>query len=293
MTVQSPLQQVAERFETMEELDPIAEKLTTWFDGVVKPGPLKDLLAGTWFGHALHPPLTAATIGAWISATFLDSFGGERSRKAADRLIMFGLMSAVPTIAAGWNELADTDGKPKRLATAHALGNAAVVTLFDLSWLSRKAGWRGLGRLLALAGMGLVAGTAGIGGHLSFIRGVGVNQTAFEKPRNRWTAVLADEELPEAKLTRASLDGIELVLYRTEGMIYALSNRCSHRGGPLFRGQVDDGGECLTVQCPWHKSVFCMEDGEIEQGPATAPQPAYEARINEGKVEVRPRAASR
>ncbi len=288
--MQSPLQQVAERFEAMEELDPVAEQLTTWFDVAVKPGPLKDFLSGTWFGHALHPPLTAATVGSLFSAVFLDTFGGERSRKAADRLIIFGLLCAVPTIASGWNELADTDGKPKRLATAHALGNVGVVGLFKLSWLSRKAGFRGLGRLLALGGAGLVAGTAGIGGHLSFIRGVGVNQTAFEKPRNRWTAVLADEELPEAKLTRASADGIEVVLYRREGVVYALSNRCSHRGGPLFRGKVDDSGGCLTVTCPWHKSRFCMEDGSIEQGPATAPQPAWEARINEGKVEVRPRA---
>jgi nitrite reductase/ring-hydroxylating ferredoxin subunit len=41
------------------------------------------------------------------------------------------------------------------------------------------------------------------------------------------------------------------------------------------------------VQCPWHASIFRFEDGGIERGPATAEQPVLEARINEGKVELR------
>ena len=285
----SPMQKLATQLENDERLDGIAEQLGTWFDGAVKPGPVKDLLSGTWFGHPIHPPLTAGVVGMWSGAALLDLIGGERARGGADALVGLGVVAALPTLATGWNELADTDGKQKRLAAVHGLGNAGLTAVFALSWLSRKVGLRGFGRLLALAGLGLGGVTAYLGGHLSFVRGIGVNQTAFERPRNRWTAVLGEDELPDSKLTRASVDGVEIVLYRRGERVWALSNRWSHRGGPLFRGKVAGGDSDPNVQCPWHASVFRFEDGSIERGPATSPQPAFEARITDAKVEVRPR----
>jgi nitrite reductase/ring-hydroxylating ferredoxin subunit len=138
--------------------------------------------------------------------------------------------------------------------------------------------------------VGLVGVTAYLGGHLSFVRGIGVNQTAFDKPRNRWSAVLGEDELPEGKLTRATVDGgIEIVMLRRGERVWALSNRCSHRGGPLFRGKVAGSDDEPSVVCPFHASVFGFEDGSIERGPAAVPQPAFEARIEGGKVEVRPK----
>jgi nitrite reductase/ring-hydroxylating ferredoxin subunit/uncharacterized membrane protein len=285
--VTSPLQALPKALEHDERLDPLAGQVGGLVDRYVKPGPVKDLLAGTWFGHPIHPPLTAGTIGMWTSAVVLDTFGGRKSAKAADRLLFFGILSAIPTAATGLNEFADTDGRAKRLAFWHGTGNVVVLTLFTLSWLSRKAGMRGFGRLLSMAGIGLGTVTAHLGGHLSFIRGIGVNQTAFDRPKVRWTAVLGESALPEGKLTRASLDGVEVVLYRTGERIWALANRCSHRGGPLFRGKEVGVDGQPSVECPWHHSVFRFEDGSIQQGPATAEQPVLEARIHEGTVELR------
>jgi nitrite reductase/ring-hydroxylating ferredoxin subunit len=283
------MQQLAAQLEADQRLDPIADQLGTWFDRVVKPGPVKDLLSGTWFGHPIHPPLTAGVVGMWSGAALLDAFGGEAARPGADTLVGLGVLAAVPTLATGWNELADTDGKPKRLAAIHGVANASVTALFALSWLARKGGFRRVGRLLTLLGVGAVGATAYLGGHLSFVRGVVVNQTAFDKPRTRWSAVLGDDELPEAKLTRATVDGIEIVLYRHGDRVWALSNRCTHRGGPLFRGKVVGSDDEPAVVCPVHGSVFRFDDGAIEQGPAAVPQPSFEARIEGGKVEVRPR----
>ena len=54
-------------------------------------------------------------------------------------------------------------------------------------------------------------------------------------------------------------------------------------GGPLQEGKIENG--CVT--CPWHGSTFKLADGTVVRGPATRPQPAYEARISEGQVQVR------
>jgi len=77
--------------------------------------------------------------------------------------------------------------------------------------------------------------------------------------------------------------GQDIMLYRANGAIYALANRCSHRGGPLHEGEID-GQEVI---CPWHSSRFHLQDGSVTSGPATAPQPCYETRIHDGKIEVR------
>jgi len=42
-----------------------------------------------------------------------------------------------------------------------------------------------------------------------------------------------------------------------------------------------------VIQCPWHGSRFCVRDGSVVDGPATHPQPQYEARVNGGRIEVR------
>jgi nitrite reductase/ring-hydroxylating ferredoxin subunit len=94
---------------------------------------------------------------------------------------------------------------------------------------------------------------------------------------------LEERELPEAKARRVRASGTDILLYRHEGTIFALANRCSHRGGPLHKGRVADG----TVRCPWHLSTFSLEDGSIVQGPATAPQPCFQTRVRDGAIEVR------
>ena len=41
------------------------------------------------------------------------------------------------------------------------------------------------------------------------------------------------------------------------------------------------------MKCPWHGSMFRLDDGGVEQGPATAPQPAYDVREENGRIQVR------
>jgi nitrite reductase/ring-hydroxylating ferredoxin subunit len=54
----------------------------------------------------------------------------------------------------------------------------------------------------------------------------------------------------------------------------------------LHEGSIEGG----RVTCPWHASMFNLADGSLVRGPATAPQPSYEVRVQDGKIEVRSRA---
>jgi len=196
------------------------------------------------------------------------------------------LLTAVPTAVTGLSDPADVVNPDERsIGTAHALGNLTAVVLYGGSYLARRRGRRQAGVRLAMLGAAVMAGAGFLGGHLAFRKGVGVDQTVFRGRLEEWTPVLDDQELAEAKARRVTAGGTDILLYRRTDRIFALANRCSHRGGPLHKGRVTDG----QVRCPWHLSTFNLEDGSILQGPATAPQPCYQVRLRDGTIEVRDR----
>jgi nitrite reductase/ring-hydroxylating ferredoxin subunit len=275
-----------QRIERLELLNTLGKKATLAFSNVVRPGRVKDLLSGTWMGHPAHPMLTDVPIGAWVSAVVLDVVGHERSQPTADALIALGTLTAMPTAITGLNDLADiVVPEDRAIGTAHAIGNVTAVVLFGASYLTRLRGWRDVGATLALAGTAALTASGFLGGHLAYRRGVGVAQTAFQPRLENWTPVLDKEELPAGKPVRVSVGGTDVLLYRKAESIFAIANRCTHRGGPLHKGKVGDG----HVTCPWHLSIFALEDGSVVRGPATAPEPSYEVRTRDGKVEIRTR----
>jgi nitrite reductase/ring-hydroxylating ferredoxin subunit len=87
------------------------------------------------------------------------------------------------------------------------------------------------------------------------------------------------------------VEGYPVLLYRDGERVHAIGAVCAHAGGPLEEGEVEgcEAGRC-TVRCPWHDSVFDLRDGHIVHGPSVHPQRAFETRLNDGQVEVRPRA---
>lgn len=60
-------------------------------------------------------------------------------------------------------------------------------------------------------------------------------------------------------------DAKVVVTQPTEGDFKAFTAVCTHQG--CLVGQVADG----TIQCPCHGSQFSIEDGSVENGPATEP----------------------
>ena len=281
------LHDVARQIGDVEALDQAARPLAGAAKKLIPPGRVKDVLSGSRFGHPLHPPLTALPIGTFAAATVLDLIGGRRCRGAVEALLGLGIVASVPTASAGLADWSDTYGSEQRIGLVHALSNVASLSLFAGSLAARRGGHLGLGRALSLCGMTTLATGGYLGGHLSFARGVGVNNAFFEHGPEEWTAVMEAGELQAGSPTRVAAGDATILLYRSSDGIHAIGSRCSHAGGPLHEGKIDDGAQC--VQCPWHGSVFRLTDGTVVHGPASVPQTAYDVRVQDGRIEVRRR----
>ena len=280
----------AERFtraiESTDALDRAGKTVIGVIGRYLRPGTLKDLLSGTWLAHPLHPALTDVPVGAWASSFVLDLIPSRRAAQASDKLVAIGIVAAVPTALTGISDYADVVRREERTTgVVHAAGNTLALLLYLRSYVLRKRGRRVRGRAYATLGAGAMLASGFLGGHLAYRRGVGVDRTVFQPRVRDWTPVLANADLPDLTPTSAQLDGTRVLLYRTGGTIHAIADRCSHRGGPLHKGTTSAG----EVECPWHLSRFRLDDGSVARGPATAPQPSYEARVRDGTIELRTR----
>jgi nitrite reductase/ring-hydroxylating ferredoxin subunit len=80
-----------------------------------------------------------------------------------------------------------------------------------------------------------------------------------------------------------------VLLVRSGGDLYAVARSCTHQGAPLERGTIDLHGSLKTVVCPAHGSRFDLATGRVLRTPATTPLRTFEARVEDGMVELRPR----
>jgi nitrite reductase/ring-hydroxylating ferredoxin subunit/uncharacterized membrane protein len=279
--------QTGDRLDANSELDRFADPVHRAVTAALPRGPLRDALHGVWLGHPLHPLLTDLPIGFWTSAFVLDLAGGRESRSAADALVGFGVVSALPTAAAGLADWSDLDRPERRSGVVHALANISAVALYASSFMARRRGRRRTG--IALGMLGATAATVGgyLGGHLVYRRAVGGNHAAAAPTGDMWREVSVEGSLDREHPVRAHLGDAPLAAVAREDGSAALFDVCSHSGGPLHEGTLTDG--CL--KCPWHGSTFRLDDGHVVRGPATAPQPAYELRENAGILEARRRTA--
>ncbi len=265
-------------------LDPAGEWLSTKVTGLLGNGPAKTVLSGTFLGHALHPVLTDVPIGALTAATVFDLIGGESGGSTADALTILGLLAVPPTAISGLSDWSDTVDAERRLGLIHALANAGSSALYFAALVSRRSGSRSTARVFSTAGLAVLAASGYIGGHLVFGRGVGVDHTVFDEAPTDWTRVAREADIQPNSPTLVRAAGYGVLLHSHAGTIHAIAARCTHAGGPLNEGEVDDE---LCVTCPWHGSRFRLRDGAVARGPATAPQPAFDVQVVDGNVEVR------
>jgi nitrite reductase/ring-hydroxylating ferredoxin subunit/uncharacterized membrane protein len=277
------LEKAMKRLEEAEALDQPAQKLADVVHAATRPRLVKNALSGTWLGHRFHPLLVELPIGFWSGALMFDLIATRRARWAADVLVGSGVVAAVPTAAAGLSDWADTFGGPKRVGLVHASCNTLALLSYSGSLVARLLGRRKAGVGLSLVGATAISVGGYLGSHLSYVQAVGVERKWLAGGPKDWTAVLDAGELQEATPRVVRAGDTEVLLYREGNRINALWATCTHEGGPLGEGHFADG----CVRCPWHGSTFRLADGKVVRGPAAASQPVYEARVTDGKVEIR------
>jgi len=271
-----------ESIERQEWLDPVATQLSSAvraaYTSVGDAGQrLKNVAHGTWLGHPLHPVLTDIPIGAWMTAAVLDVTAectGDRGyARAADVAIGFGLAGAVGAAATGLTDWSETDGAAKRSGLVHGLLNIAATTLYATALIMRRNGNRSTGQAVGLAGLTVASAASYLGGALVSRDRIGVSHAdildaAAVRP------ALEQASLQEGEKKKIDVEGGAVVAIRQHARTCGLAEHCSHLGGPLSEGTLEDG----SIVCPWHGSRFALDDGRVIDGPATHPQPHFDIR---------------
>ncbi|MGH3094500.1 MAG: Rieske 2Fe-2S domain-containing protein [Streptosporangiales bacterium] len=268
------------RLEHATVLDRVADPVRKATQRVLPPGAVRDALHGVWLGHPVHPPAVQLPLGAFIGTAIIDLLPGPH--RETEVLLGVGVAATLPAVLAGAADLSESHEQQQRVGVVHAAANVVAVSLYSAALVARRRN-RG-GKALGYAGLAVATLGGFLGGHLSQRQATGANH-AEEFPHlvaPGWQELCGIDDLPEGQPRRLLLDTAAVLALRQDGQVWVLSDRCSHFSGPLHQGEFSDG--CVT--CPWHGSRFRLDDGAVVRGPATAPQPAFDVRVEGGRVLV-------
>ena len=82
--------------------------------------------------------------------------------------------------------------------------------------------------------------------------------------------------------TPVEIGGRRLAVFRIGERVFAIEDRCTHRGFPLHDGTID----AISVRCRTHGACFDLTSGAVLRGPASRPIRVYPTAIVDGQVLV-------
>ena len=96
-----------------------------------------------------------------------------------------------------------------------------------------------------------------------------------------WTTICRIEDIPVLGARRVSRpQGMDVAVFRSsEDKVFALLDRCPHKGGPLSQGIVFDE----TVACPLHNMTIGLADG-CARAPDEGCTPQFSCKVDAGQV---------
>lgn len=102
---------------------------------------------------------------------------------------------------------------------------------------------------------------------------------------NDYVLVAKKNDIPDGSSLLVEVDDRLVVLIHAAGHYYALDDVCTHDGGPLSEGPIDESDG--TIACPRHGAKFDIKTGAALTMPATKPTVAHEVKIEGEQVFVR------
>jgi nitrite reductase/ring-hydroxylating ferredoxin subunit len=102
-----------------------------------------------------------------------------------------------------------------------------------------------------------------------------------ERSSMEWIYVLDEATLLDGHMVPAYPKGVNVVMARVGGVVYALSGKCVHMACPLFTGQLN--GYIITCRC--HDWQYDIRTGKFLDAPELG-LTMYSIKSEEGKVFV-------
>jgi nitrite reductase (NADH) small subunit len=102
---------------------------------------------------------------------------------------------------------------------------------------------------------------------------------------NEWTVICRVEDIPVLGSRRVARPrGIDVAVFRNEqDQVFALLDRCPHKGGPLSQGIVFGS----SVACPLHNWTIDLAEG-CAQGADEGCTPTFACKVEAGQVLLDP-----
>lgn len=88
------------------------------------------------------------------------------------------------------------------------------------------------------------------------------------------------DDLPAGAGTKIEVQDETIAVFRVDGSVYAIADRCSHAEASLSEGEVFG----FDVECPRHGAEFDITTGAVGSLPATKPLATYPTQIRDGEV---------
>ena len=105
---------------------------------------------------------------------------------------------------------------------------------------------------------------------------------------SEWIEVGRLEDIPRLGARVVRRAGQDVAIFRTAtDQVFALADRCPHKGGPLSQGIVHG----CRVTCPLHNMVIELETG-IAVAPDEGAAAKYPVKVEDGRIMLRLEAAN-
>ena len=92
------------------------------------------------------------------------------------------------------------------------------------------------------------------------------------------------DDLPPGAMRLVEWEDLEIGIFNCGGELVAMEDRCSHDGGNLLEGELDQ--ERCAVECPRHGSWFDLRTGRPLNLPAYVPVDTFPVRVEDGVIKL-------
>lgn len=99
-------------------------------------------------------------------------------------------------------------------------------------------------------------------------------------PTTQFVRVASNEDVSEGQVIVVEARGKRIAVCRSNGVLYAIDDRCTHDNGPLGEGELIEG----EIECPRHGARFDIKTGKAMCLPAVGAVKTYEVDIREGDI---------